>query len=180
MTRYPWLAMLVALLLAACGGEEHTDLKQWMRDASKDLKGRVPPLPEVKPFPAVSYSGESLIDPFRISRIEPEPKPGGSGARPDPNRRKEPLENYPLESLKFVGLLRNDKSLVGAVLADKSIHNVKVGNFMGQNHGEIIDIQASPLVDEGKIVLREKVQDSEGDWSERLSTLELQVQEVKQ
>ena len=168
--------VVASLLLAACGSEEHSDVKQWMADATKDLRGSVPPLPEVKPFPVVSYDAGDLLDPFRPAKIEPEKKAGGGGVKPDLERRKEELERYPLDALKFVGVIRDDKRLYGVVVADKRIYRVKVGNYMGEDFGRIVDIQASPAMDEGKIVLREQVQEPAGDWTERTSVLEMQAQ----
>lgn len=162
-------AILIACLgLAACGGEEHQDLKQWMKEATKDLKGRVPPLPEIKPFPVIAYDATDLVDPFRPSRIEPEKKAGTGGIQPDLNRRKEALEAYPLESLKMVGTIRKDKMVHALIQADRNVHQVKIGNYMGQNFGIVANIT------ETEISLRELVPDSLGDYSERTSTLQLQ------
>lgn len=162
-------AILIACLgLAACGGEEHQDLKQWMKEATRDLKGRVPPLPEIKPFPVIAYDAADLVDPFRPSRIEPEKKAGTGGIQPDLNRRKEALEAYPLESLKMVGTIRKDKMVHALIQADRNVHQVKIGNYMGQNFGIVANIT------ETEISLRELVPDSLGDYSERTSTLQLQ------
>lgn len=155
--------------LVACAGEEHQDLKQWMKEATKDFKGRVPPLPEIKPFPVIAYETADLVDPFRPSRIEPEKKPGtGGGLQPDLNRRKEALEAYPLESLKMVGTLMKGKMAHALIQADKNVHRVKIGNYMGQNFGIVTNVT------ETEITLRELVPDSQGEYSERTSTLQLQ------
>ena len=172
------LIALAPLLLAACG-DEHSDIKQWMKDSTKDLRGHVPPLPEVKPFPVVSYDAGDLPDPFQPSKIEPEKKAGGGGVKPDLERRKEELERYPLEAIKFVGLIRDAKLLYAVVTADKRIYRVKIGNYMGQDFGMVTDIQTSPGLDEGKLILKELVQDPSGDWVERETDLEMQVQETK-
>jgi type IV pilus assembly protein PilP len=172
------LPVIVPFLLVACGSEEHTDIKQWMTDATKDVRGRVPPLPEVKPFPVVSYDAGDLIDPFRPAKVEPEKKAAGGGIKPDFDRRKEELERYPLEALKFVGLIRNDKTLFAVVIADRRVYRVKVGNYMGENFGRITAIEASPGMDEGQVIIKEQIQDPAGDWVERTSVLELQVQEA--
>lgn len=172
------LAVAVPIMISACGGDEHTDVKQWMNEATKDIRGGLPPLPEVKPFPVVSYDAGDLLDPFRPAKIEPEKKGGGGGVKPDLERRKEELERYPLDALKFVGVIRDDKRLYAVIVADKRIYRVKVGNYMGEDFGRIVDIQASPGMDEGKVVLREQVSDPGGDWVERTSVLEMQVQEA--
>ena len=159
---------LVCLGLAACGGEDHQDLRQWMKDATKDLKGRIPPLPEIKSFPMVAYEAGDLVEPYNASKIEPERKAGGGGIKPDLDRRKEPLEAYPLESLKMVGTLMMGKMVHALVQADKNLHQVKIGNYVGQNFGIITDIH------ETEVTLKELVPDSLGDYTERTSTLQLQ------
>lgn len=70
--------LLIALFgtLAACSGEGHDDLKQWMADNSKDLRGSVPKLPEVLPYQPVPYDVEGMLDPFKPGKIEPESKIG--------------------------------------------------------------------------------------------------------
>lgn len=157
------------LMLTACGGEQHQDLKEWMRDATKDFKGKVPPLPQIKAFPVVAYETGNLVDPFKLSKIEPEKKTGGGGGpKPDPERRREPLEAYPLESLKMVGTLMRGKTAHAIIQADKALHQVKVGNYMGQNYGIITGIS------ESEASLKELVEDANGDWTERISSLQLQ------
>ncbi len=174
--RTGWSLVLVGIMLSACGADEHQDLKQWMQDASKDIKGKVMALPEIKPFPIVSYETSDLIDPFKPSKIEPDKNlqgASGGGLKPDFDRIKEPLEAYPLEALKMVGLLKQGRMTNAIIMADKTVHRVKVGHYMGQNFGMIINITDT------EVQLRELVQDSSGDWVERASTLQLQEQETK-
>lgn len=160
--------VLIAVLLTACGGEDHEDIKSWMREATKDLKGRVPPLPEYRPFEPVAYEAGSLVSPFEPRKIEPEKRGTGGGLRPDPNRRREPLEAYPLESIRMVGTMAKGKDVIAIVQVDRLVHHVRTGNYMGQNFGVITKIS------EAEMTLKELVQDSSGDWAERLSTLQLQ------
>ena len=86
---------------------------------------------------------------------------------PDLNRRKEPLEAFPLEQLKMVGTLAQGTDTYALVRADKTLYRVKKGNYMGQNFGLITDVNDS------EIKLKEIVQDSAGDWAERQSVLPL-------
>lgn len=160
--------LLACLVLAGCGGEDHQDLRQWMKESTKDFKGKIPPLPEIRSFPAVAYEASDLVEPYNASKIEPERKAGGGGIKPDLDRRKEPLEAYPLESLKMVGTLTKGKMVHALVQADKNLHQVKIGNYMGQNFGIITDIN------ETEVQLKELVPDSLGDYAERTSTLQLQ------
>ncbi len=160
---------LACLGLTACGGEEHQDVRQWMKESTKDFKGKIPPLPALKQFPTVAYEAADLVEPYNVSKIEPERKAGsGGGIRPDLDRRREPLEAYPLESLKMVGTLTKGKMVHALVQADKNLHQVKIGNYMGQNFGIITDIN------ENEVKLKELVPDSLGDYMERTSTLQLQ------
>lgn len=173
MKRAYWLLPLVSLVLAGCFGDKNEDLRQWMNAQSKGLRGQVPPLPEIKPFDTIAYEAGNLVDPFRSTRIEPERRPTGGGLRPNFDRRKEPLEAFPLESLKMVGTLQQGSLMQGIVKADATIYRVRTGNYMGQNFGVITQIT------EGEIVLKELVQDPNGDWVERNSSLQLQEQESR-
>src|SRR5438094_6655197 len=103
------IAVLVAAAaLGACGGEEQGPLKQELAQLTKDLRGRVEPLPQVRPYEPVPYTAEGQIDPFRPERIDV----AAAGSRasvsklaPDPNRPKEPLESFPLESIQMLGTI---------------------------------------------------------------------------
>ena len=161
---------MASLALIACSSGDHEDLRKWMNESSKDIKGRIPPLPEVRPYEPVPYDAGNLIDPFKPAKIEPEQKEGGGGGgmRPDLNRPKEPLESYPLESLKYVGVLIKNKTGYAIIQSDGALFQVRIGNYMGQNFGVITKIS------ESEVGLRELVQDAAGDWVERISTLLLQ------
>jgi len=167
------LAVFAGLMLTGCGGGAHDDLKLWMKDATKDMKGHVPPLPEIKPYAAVSYDAGDALDPFKPFGSELEKKGGGGGLKPDFNRPKEPLESYPLESLKMVGLMQQGTVRHAVIRAGASIFQVKIGNHLGQNFGVITAIT------DNEVRIKELVQDPGGDWVERTSTLELQEQETK-
>ncbi|MBV2235772.1 MAG: pilus assembly protein PilP [Sterolibacterium sp.] len=167
------VTVLAALLLAGCMADEHQDIKQWMQEASKNIKGRIPPLPEIKPFPIVSYDASDLMDPFNSLRIETGKKGEGSGLRPDLDRYKEPLEAYPLEALKMVGVVHEKGRISAMVLADKMVHTVRIGNYMGQNFGKVVGITDT------EIQLKELVQDQDSEWVERATSLQLQEQETK-
>ncbi len=159
------LPLAVAAVLAGCSSEID-DLKSFVRDSEKGLPRRIDPLPAVKPFEPFAYEGFDLPDPFKPRKLSA-PKEGAGGLAPDLNRRKEPLEAFPLEQLKMVGTLSQGKDTFAIVRADKTLYRVKKGNYMGQNFGLITDVT------EGDIKLKEIVQDSAGDWAERQSVLPL-------
>jgi len=159
-------SMGIVLLVVGCGGESHQDLRAWMQEQGKGAKGKLDPLPQVKPYEPFTYNAFDLPDPFKPRKIEPV-KSGGMLA-PDLNRRKEPLEAFPLESLQMVGTLQRGRTTFALVrTTDKDIYQVRIGNYLGQNFGVIIGISDS------EIHLKELVQDGSGDWTERSSTLQL-------
>ena len=139
-----------------------------MKDSDNLPRGRIPQVPDVKPYEPFTYDAYNLVDPFKPRRIEPPKTAGSGGIQPDLTRRKEPLEAYPLESLHMVGTLQRNKVNYALVKTpDNSLFRVKPGNFMGQNFGLITEISDST------IKLKEILQDSGGDWTERLSTMTL-------
>ena len=163
------LATAVAsLVVAACGGESHQDLRAWMAEQGKNAKGRLEPLPQIKPYEPFTYNAYDLPDPFKPRKIEP--AKGNGKLAPDLARRREPLESYPLESLTMVGTLEKGRGVFALVRTpEKDIYQVRAGNYMGQNFGVVTGITDS------EIKLKELVQDGSGDWSERSSTLNLQA-----
>lgn len=161
--------VIASLSLAACSGEPHGDLRQFVKDSENLPHGRIPPLPEVKPYEPFTYSAFELIDPFKPRKIEP-PKGGAAGGiAPDLNRRREPLEAYPLESLRMVGTLEQKKQVFALVKApDNTLFRVRSGNYLGQNFGRIVGIS------EASIKLKEIIQDGGGNWEEKEQVLLLQ------
>jgi type IV pilus assembly protein PilP len=172
MKRAVILVFGCALGLAGCGGDEHGDLKQELAQATKDFRGQVPPLPQVKPYEPVPYTSENQIDPFRGDRIEVaqvgvRSSDAKSKIAEHEKRVKEPLEAFPLESIQMLGTITQDKETFALVKAGPNLYRVKKGNYMGQNFGVITSI------DEGGIKLKELVQDGTGEWVERASALQL-------
>lgn len=160
--------VLCGIVLAACGGGDHEDLREWMNTAAQGVRPNIPPLPVVESYEAVPYDVGSMVDPFTMAKMGPEEKKSGGGFRPDLERPKEPLELYPLETLKYVGVMTRKKVSYAIVQIDGALHQIKIGNYMGQNFGVVVAIS------EAEITLRELIQDSAGDWVERTSTLVLQ------
>lgn len=174
--------MLVALCasLWGCSSSEHEDLRQWMDDNSKDMRGGIPKLPEVLAYQPVPYDVEAMLDPFKANKIEPESKSRqgqgkGSIYQPDFDARElrnSILEKYPLESLKMIGYLNVNKRPLAVIQVEDKVKQVKVGEYIGLDFGMVTKIT------EQDVELRELIQDSAGDWSERQSSLYLQGKEV--
>ena len=172
MMRRDLLVLGLAALLAACGSDEHRDLKQELAEATKDFRGRVDPLPQVKPYEPVPYTSEGQVDPFRPERIEvaqaSRRSSGNALIEEQRKRPPEPLEAFPLESIQMLGTITTQaKETFGLVKAGPNLYRVRKGNYMGQNFGVITSI------DEAQISLKELVQDSAGEWVERASSLQL-------
>jgi type IV pilus assembly protein PilP len=163
------LVVAAVALLASCGGEEQSELRQELATLTKDLRGKVNPLPQVKSYEPVPYKGESMLDPFVPGRIVvAQPTTSERGNGPDLNRPKEPLEAFPLDAIQMVGTLSQSKDVFALVKAGANLFRVKKGNYMGQNFGVILGIE------DGQISLKEVVQDSGGDWVERSTSLQMQ------
>lgn len=169
MRRARYLVLIGFLAVAGCG-EPYSDLKEFVKDSDNLPRGRIPPLPEVKPYEPFTYDAYDLVDPFRPRKITPPKAVAGTGGlQPDFNRRKEPLEAYPLESLKMVGTLQQKKVMHALVRTpDNNLYRVRAGNYLGQNFGRITDIN------ESVVMLKEIVQDSTGSWEEKEQALQLQ------
>lgn len=161
------ISLAASALLVGCSDQQQ-DLRDWMADVSKDLKPNLKPLPQIRQAAVVTYQGSGMLDPFRAAKLEPDKKSGMFV--PDANRRREPLESYPLESLKMVGVLMKQGQAHAIIAADKTLHQVKVGNYLGQNYGKIT------AIGESEVTLKELVEDAGGEWTERISTLQLQEQ----
>ena len=167
------IPMFALLLIAGCGGEEHSDLKEELHQLTKDLRGRVEPLPQVKPYEPVPYTAEGQVDPFRPERIEVAAAgrgtPSASASLIDEQKKRppEPLEAFPLEAIQMLGTITQKNETFALVKAGPNLYRVRKGNYMGQNFGVIT------AIDEAQISLKELVQDSTGDWVERMSQLQL-------
>jgi len=160
------LGLGAVLLLAGCGGESHQDLRAWMAEQGSGAKGKLDPLPQMKPYEPFTYNAFDLSDPFKPRKIEP--NRGSSKLAPDTSRRKEPLEAFPLESLNMVGTLEQGKATFALVRTpERDVYQVRLGNYLGQDYGVVTAIT------DGEIRIKELVQDSAGDWTERNSTLQL-------
>ena len=165
---YSTLVFGLAALLVACGDSQGDDIDQFIKNAGKDIVATIEPLPEVKPYaPFVFNADATLSDPFRARKA----KASSAGSlQPNLNRSREALEAFPLESLKYVGLLSKSKLTYALIQTpDKAVQQVKVGSYLGQNFGVVTTIN------ESSVLLKEIVQDDlTGDWVEHSANLDLQ------
>lgn len=160
--------LLASILLTGCGGEEFQDLRDFVKNSGADMRGKIPPPPEVKLYEPFVYNNEAnLPDPFKPRK--PDLRSGRGGInQPDLERPKEALEEFPLENLRMVGYLFQNKIGYAVIRApDGKLHRIKAGNYIGLNFGLIKEIT------ETEVIVKEVVQDSAGDWSDRVSSLQL-------
>jgi type IV pilus assembly protein PilP len=168
--KYLILLCCAPFLLAGCG-EPHGDLRVWMNEQGKGMRGKIDPIPDVQEYEPFTYKAYDIQDPFFPRKIDVQENSKGG---PDGTRKPEPLEVYPLDGLKMVGTLERDRVTYGLIQAPgRDLYQVRVGNYMGQDYGRIISIT------ETEIQLKELVQDGTGDWTDRLSSLHLVESERK-
>ncbi len=167
-------ALLAAGLLAGCGSQDQ-EIEQWMAQRRAETRPKVEPIPEPKKFTPQSYTEMAAVDPFSIQKLAQALRrdAGQSAASsalvaPELNRRKEPLESFPLDAVAMVGSLIRQGRPVALLRIDNLIYQVRPGNYLGQNFGKVTKVT------ETEVVLREIVQDPSGEWIERTATLQLQ------
>lgn len=180
MKQHWMLPLVVVVGLAGCFGGEQEELSAWMQHERNSIKPDVKPIPEPTKFVPYSYGGGSYVEPFSSEKLASILKSGQSLSaeksaliEPELNRRKQPLEAFPLDTMVMVGSLNRGGKLVGLVKVDSLLYQVSPGNYLGQNYGRILTI------DENQIVLREIVQDAAGEWIERPAALQLQEESSK-
>lgn len=167
------LGLSVCALLAGCGASSE-DLAGWVAEQRRTVKPKVDPVSEPKPYVPQAFNTGMELSPFseeklsRSLREEASSTATSSLLAAEVNRRKEPLEAMPLDTMAMVGLLDRKGQKVALVRTNNLLYQVKVGNYLGQNFGRIIGIT------DHEIKLREIVQDAAGEWVERVSSLELQ------
>ncbi len=159
------LVALLGVALSGCGSDGMDDLRDWVAKERKGRKPRVQPLPEIKTQESFVYSADDMADPFAPFNLKPKGAAIG-GPSPDKNRRKEPLEDYPLDALRMVGTLsRGNQSWAVVQAPDGAVHRAKVGDHIGQNFGMVTNIN------EEAVNLVELILNPLGDWIEREAKL---------
>jgi len=154
------------LLLQGCEDRAMTDLREFVATAYQDRKPDIEPLPEIEPFKAFEYSASNSDDPFGFDNISTGRDSDGRsvGKRPDANRRREALENFPLDALKMVGTLSKENVPWVIVQTNEGkAHLAKAGNYLGQNDGKIKFIDPERQL----VKLEETVRDAAGRWVTR-------------
>jgi len=166
-------ALLVACVavLSACAADQD-ELQQWMEQQKREVKPNVEPLSPPKKFIPQPYAALGAVEPFSTQKLtvalKQEARQPNSLLAAEINRRKEPLEAYPVDSMTMVGSVMRNGQQFALLKVDNLLYQVKQGDYLGQNYGKIIKIS------ETDVAYREIVQDAAGEWIERNSALQLQ------
>jgi type IV pilus assembly protein PilP len=165
------LAVCALGALAACGGEGD-ELQAWMEQQRREVRPNVTPLSPPKRFDPQPYEQAAAVEPFSTQKLtvalKQEARAPNSLYAGEVNRRKEPLEAYPLDSMAMVGSVSRGGRPFALLKVDNLLYQVKVGDYLGQNFGKVMAIT------ETEVTVREVVQDSAGEWIERPAALQLQ------
>lgn len=164
-------AALVVTMLAGCVAEQQ-ELADWMEQQRREVKPSVEPLSPPKKFNPQAYVALTGVEPFSQQKLtvalKQEARQPNSLLAAEINRRKEPLEAYPLDSMSMVGSVTKGGRPYALLRVDNLLYQVKTGDYLGQNYGKITRIT------ETDVALREIVQDAAGEWIERNGALQLQ------
>lgn len=160
------LALIAGTLALSACSSDMSDLKSFVETTKSKYQGSVEPIPQFKPYTSYEYRHEGHNPFAQKSTVDRQAEAASKPFSPDQNRRKEPLEFFPLDSLAMVGTLEREGVRWGLIKdTDGTVHRVRNGNYAGQNYGKITSIT------ETSIDITELVQDANGLWVERISQL---------
>lgn len=164
-------AVALPLAIAGCSADQG-ELQAWMDQVRRDTRPISDVIPEPKQYEPFRYENAGQVEPFSSAKLQAAfdrlVQRQGSGLKPDLDRRREPLEAFPLESIRMVGHLSNGKQNFALLQVETLVYQAKVGSYAGQNFGMITKVS------ENEVKLKELVQDAAGDWVERETELRLQ------
>ena len=163
---------LLALTMATACERGTRDLERWVDETLRTPGGDIPPIPPLLTPETVVYDSFELRDPFqrRVARTDEDvvDGPTGDGIRPDPDRPREFLESFPLDTFTMVGTL-DMEGVTYALIRDieNVVHRVSEGNYMGTNHGRVVRVRSD------RVELVELYEDARGVWLERRAQIVL-------
>jgi len=165
------LCMSVALIgLSGCdNGNQFGDLQTFMDEVRARPTGVIEPLPKFRPYEAFTYSAATLRSPFqppvKIDLVRRQK--GSQQVKPDETRVKQFLEGFNIEQFEMVGTMANDSGTFALMHGGGGVYRMKVGDYLGRNHGRIVSISDS------QVDVVEIVPDGEGAWLERPRSISL-------
>ena len=163
------LVTMLVMLLVACEEQRDGDLRAWMAEVRQRHHAQALSVPPAAEVPEYRYVPGSRIDPFDLAKLSAtDDKQSGDALQPDLRRAREPLESYPLDSLRLIGSLRRGRDAVALIEADKLVYQLRVGAHLGQDFGKVI------AIGEKTIDIEELVPESGGRWTQRRAQLVFQ------
>ena len=171
MTSSRWIMALAVVTLVGCGGQDMRALDAFMADKRARPGGVIEPIPTFKAYEAFAYAATTMRSPFArpVEVRDLAAMTARSSVRPDEERSKEYLEQFTLDSLQMVGRLERDGQFWTLVRdPEGGIHRVQMGNFLGRDHGRIVDMGETFLA-----VVEIVPDGTEDGWVERPRTIEL-------
>jgi type IV pilus assembly protein PilP len=172
--RHVLLQAAVVFAVAACSSE-HSELQAWMEEETRAVAPTKEKISEPKAFEPYRYENATQVDPFsnvKLATALDKLQKNKGALQPDLKRRREVLENFPLENIRMVGHLANNKAAFALLQAENVVYQAKIGNYLGQNFGVITKMNDT------EVQIKELVQDAAGEWTERETAL--RIQEKKQ
>lgn len=175
-----FMLLLLVVGLSACGGRGMTDLEKEVKEIKARKNPHIDPLPSFQVIPNYFYEVEDMRDPFKTlmdtrARDIQMTTIGDTAndkqcQKPDPYRIRVGLELMPLDALEMVGTLEDAEGTLWGLVASKNdgtTYRVQVGDYIGENDGQIINI--SPT----KIELMELYPDGSGCYVEQTASIAL-------
>ena len=166
--------VMTAAMMGGCSLGDQETLDAWMQQERESIKSNIPPIPEPSRFEPFAYASERLLEPFSKEKLASILKSGQATTQrsalveAELGRRKQPLEMFPLDTMKMVGTMKRKGGLIALVKIDALLYQVSPGAYLGQNFGRVVSIG------ENELKLREIAQDAAGEWIERPAALQLQ------
>lgn len=156
-----WIGMVLLAALAGCS-KDNSDLDSYFAEVKARKSTDIEIVPQMRPYERFTYVGSGRRSPFdnaetEIARLKP-----NNGLAPDLQRRREPLEEFPLDALNLLGVLGyGEKRWALVRSADGIVHRVAVGQHLGRNSGRVTAIS------ERRVDIKEIVPDGLGGWMQR-------------
>ena len=156
----------LSMLIIACSSSGDIELTHYINSIKSRPPKPIEPIPDFKQLPKFTYPEDEIRrSPFRPML----PKQQADLFAPDIKRPKQPLEFFPLDALQFVGLLEQGHDVWALILQPSGIiTRVKVGDYMGQNYGQVVAIKAHSMKVEEKININ-------GKWEKKGITINMRT-----
>ena len=170
------LHMVLSMVLAACGFSTKDELNVWLINERKLHSAPSLPITAPRAFEAEAYELAGQTDPFSSNRLTGDQGVLSSISSPtkkvstydlELTGERRDLEKVSLDAMEFKGTLSQDGAPVALVWANRQLHQVRLGDYLGPNRGKVLQISAY------EIQLRELLQDGSGQWTPKTTTLAL-------